>query len=137
MFPGYKNKKNYLRKQKKTAAMMHPNAAMWFHWMGWLLNTTAQIMVNTVSDMHSCIILSCMRLKGPPLMLEPILFAGTIALYSKKAMAHEDKMMSMSGQLSLMCISESLSCPYHAKVMKILEMTSNKIVQKACMIPSF
>lgn len=80
--------------------MMHPKAAMWFHCMGWLLNTSAHITVNTVSEMHSCMILSCIRLNGPPLMLEPMRLAGTITRYSRRATPQERSMMTISGQLS-------------------------------------
>ena len=112
---------------------MQPNAAMWFHCIGWLLNTKAQISVKTVRDMHSWMILSCMRLNGPPFMSEPILFAGTIAEYSKKAIPHDVRMIRISGHPSLMCNSDSLSCPYHAKVMNMLDTISRRIVQSPCM----
>ena len=36
--------------------------------------------------------------KGPPLPMKPILLAGTIRVYSKKAIAHENTITPMSGQ---------------------------------------
>ena len=75
---------------------------------------------------------SCIRLKGPPLPLNPILLAGTVRQYSKKAMPHENRMTQISGHEVEIFISCSLRCPYQAKVMKMLEQTSIRMVQIAC-----
>ena len=99
--------------------------------MGSLLKTVATMIVKTVREMHSARILSCMRLKGPPLIWLPIRLAGIIKLYSKKATPHEVRMMSINGQLVLIFISVSLRFPYHAKVMKILLIIKRIIVVKA------
>ena len=115
---------------------MQPKAAIWFHCMGWLLNTRAQMSVKTVSEMHSWMILSCIRLNGPPLMSEPILLAGTMKLYSRNATPHETRMIRISGHPSEMCISESLSWPYQAKVMKMLDTIRRSIVPSPCMVVS-
>ena len=119
--------------------MIQAKAARWFQWIGWLLKKTAQMTVKTVRETHSWIIFNCIKLKGPPLILEPILFAGTIAEYSKKATAQDDRMIRIKGQLSLMCISESLSWPYQAIVIKTLDTISRRMVHKPCMfiIPKF
>ena len=85
-------------------------------------------MVKTVSEMHSWIILSCIRLNGPPFMLEPILLAGTIAEYSSRATPQERKIIAMSGHPSDMCISDSFNCPYQAIVIKMLDTTSRSMV---------
>ena len=62
-------------------------------------------------------------------MSEPILFAGTMKMYSMKATPHDSRMIRMSGQSVEMCISLSFSCPYQAKVIKTLEMIKRTIVQ--------
>lgn len=106
-------------------------AAKWFHCRGCPLKSKVTINVNTVSDMASCITLSCMRLNGPPLPSNPILFAGTWAQYSKKARPHEKRITRISGQLPEIFISWSLRCPYQANVMKIFDVIKRRIVQTA------
>ena len=89
----------------------------------------AQIIVKTVSDTHSWMIFNCIRLNGPPFMLEPRRLAGTIKEYSNRATPQERKIIATSGQPSDMCISESFNCPYQAIVIKMLETTSKSMVQ--------
>ena len=81
-----------------------------------------------VSDTHSCITLSCTRLNGPPLAMNPMRLAGTWQQYSKKAIAQLKAMTPMSGQLLLVPVCWSLRCPYHASVMKMLLSTRSRIV---------
>ena len=107
------------------------NAARWFHCSPCPLNISVTITVNKVRDITSWMTFSCMSENGPPLPLNPILFAGTWAQYSKNATAHENRMTSTSGQLEDIFISWSLRCPYQAKVMKMLDVISNNIVQTA------
>ena len=89
----------YFKKTKKTAIIKQKNAAMWFHWSDSPLNITVTITVKTVSEMTSWMILSCMRLNGPPFSTKPILFAGTCAQYSRKATPQEKRITTISGQL--------------------------------------
>lgn len=49
-----------------------------------LKNISVKI-VNMVSERNSWITLSCQRLNGPPLLINPILLAGTMKLYSISA----------------------------------------------------
>ena len=93
------------------------------------MKKVAHIIVKTVSERHSWIIFNCIRLNGPPLMLDPILLAGTITKYSRRATPQESRMITIRGQLSEMCISESFNCPYQAIVIKMLETTNNSMVQ--------
>ena len=85
--------------------MRHRKAAKWFHCNGWPLNITVARIVKTVRDITSWIIFSCMRLNGPPFSVNPILFAGTWAQYSKNATPHEKRMMAISGQFEDIFIS--------------------------------
>lgn len=82
----------------------------------------------TVSEMHSCTTLSCTRVNGPPLSMNPSLLAGTWQQYSRNAIAHENAMTAMSGQLLLTPACCSRRCPYHASVMKTLLRMSKMIV---------
>lgn len=75
---------------------------------------------------------SCTSEKGPPLILEPILLAGTCAQYSKKATPHEKRITRISGQPSEIFISCSFKWPYHAKVIKMLDTTNSRTVQTPC-----
>ena len=90
--------------------------------------------VKTVSEMTSWMTLSCIKLKGPPLPLKPMRLAGTVRQYSKKAIPQEKRMIRISGQPVETFISCSLRWPYHAKVMKMFEHTSIRIVQIPCCI---
>lgn len=56
-------------------------------------------------------------------------------MYSAKAIPHESSITAYSGVLDdITFISCNLRWPYHAKVMKIFEMTSNTIVIMAFFI---
>ena len=85
--------------------MRQKNAAKWFHWSPCPLNMRVMITVNTVREITSWMTFSCMRLNGPPLSMNPILFAGTCAQYSRKATAHEKRITRISGQLDEIFIS--------------------------------
>ena len=67
-------------------------------------------------------------------MLEPSLFAGTWAQYSKKASPQENSMTRMSGQEVEIFISWSFRCPYQAKVIKMFDTIRSSIVQKPCIL---
>ena len=88
----------YFKKTKKTAMMRQKNAAKWFHWRVCPLNITVTSTVNTVREITSWMILSCIRLKGPPFSTNPILFAGTWAQYSKNATPQENNITTISGR---------------------------------------
>jgi hypothetical protein len=68
-------------------------------------------------------------LTGPPFPWKPILLAGTVRQYSKKAIPHEKRITRMRGHPVLIFISLSFRCPYQANVMKTLDATSISIVQ--------
>ena len=72
-------------------------AATWFHCTGCPLKRKVTMTVKTVREITSWITLSCIRLKGPPLPLKPMRFAGTVRQYSKKAIHQENRMMRISG----------------------------------------
>ena len=128
--------KFYFRKTKKTARTRQAKAAKWFHWSGWPLKTNSTMIEKTVREMTSWMTLSCIRLKGPPLPLKPMRLAGTVRQYSKKAMPHEKRITRISGHPVEIFISCNLRCPYQAKVIKMLEQTSIRIVQRACIMNS-
>jgi hypothetical protein len=65
---------------------------------------------------------------GPPFPTNPILFAGTWKQYSKKAIPQLIIIIENSPNLLNAGISANLRCPYHAKVMKVLDKTNNRIV---------
>ena len=133
MFLGFFAKKSafYFKNTKNTAIIRQENAAKWFHWSVCPLNITVTRTVNTVSDITSWMIFSCIRLKGPPFSTKPILFAGTWAQYSKNATPQENRMTRMRGQLEEIFISCSLRWPYQANVIKTLDAMSSNIVQIA------
>jgi hypothetical protein len=70
--------------------------------------------VKTTSVMHSCMILSCVTVN----VSEPMRFAGTWNVYSGSAMSQLIRIINSSG------LAFSFRCPYHARVMKIFEITS-------------
>ena len=70
--------------------------------------------LKTTSVMHSCMILSCVTVNFP----EPMRFAGTWNVYSGSAMSQLIRIINSSG------LAFSFRCPYHARVMKIFEITS-------------
>ena len=96
-------------------------------------NTVTAIVVKTVREIASWIIFNCIKLNGPPLMRLPMLFAGIMKQYSRKASPHDARITRISGQSVLMCISLSLRLPYQANVMKMLEQQRRRIVK----IPAF
>jgi hypothetical protein len=67
---------------------------------------------------------------GPPVPVNPILFAGTCSEYSKKAIPQlkiiTDKRLKFSKRL----IVFSFRCPYQAKVIKALDITRRNTVLK-------
>ena len=116
-------------KTKNTAIIRQINAARWFHLSVSPWKNTVTNSVNTVSDITSWIILSCMILNGPPLPSKPIRLAGTWHEYSGSASSHDNRMMTYSGVLSVNTLTCcSLRCPYQAKVIKMLDTTSRPIV---------
>lgn len=72
--------------------------------------------------------LSCTNENGPPLIDEPILLAGIIKEYSKNANPQLHNIISINGQSDIIFISDNLRLPYHANVMKMLEIINNKTV---------
>ena len=85
--------------------------------------------VKTVRLITSWITLSCISEKGPPLMLDPMRLAGTCKQYSKNAIPHENRITNNIGHPSEICICCSLRCPYHAKVIQMLDPISKRMVQ--------
>ena len=121
-------------KTKKTARIRQANAAKWFHWRGWPLKRKVTTIVKTVNDIASWITFSCMILNGPPFPWKPILLAGTWAQYSKNARPHDRRMTRISGQPVEIFISCNLRCPYHANVIKMLDVTRRRMVKTAFII---
>ena len=72
--------------------------------------------------------LSCTNENGPPLISEPILFAGIMNEYSKNANPQLHNIINIRGQSVMIFISDNLRLPYHANVMKMLEMINKTIV---------
>ena len=76
-------------------------AARWFQWKLCPWNRKPTMTVKMVSEITSCITFSCTSVKGPPLPMKPMRFAGTAKQYSMKAMLQEKAMTPMRGQLLL------------------------------------
>jgi len=87
------------------------------------VNTT-----NTEIEITSCINLSCHILNGPPFKLLPIRLAGTMSVYSKKAIAQLNKIMVIIPEFLNIGKSLNRKWPYQAMVINVLEAISNKIV---------
>ena len=85
-------------------------------------------MVKIVKVITSWITLSCQMLKGPPFSIYPNLFAGTWNAYSKRAINQLIRIMLSNPKLLNHEISLNLRCPYHANVMKVLEIIKKAIV---------
>ena len=73
-------------------------------------------------------------LNGPPLPVNPILFAGTWNIYSKKATPQLINITANKPKLLNQSISLNFKCPYHANVIKVFERIKNKIVTKPLLI---
>ena len=115
--------------------MRQRNASKLFQWSDSPLKNTTVKIVKITRVIHSWSTLSCMRENGPPLPANPMRLAGTRHEYSARAMPHERRMTKNSGVLLVISfMSCSLRCPYHAKVMKIFEMTSRITVKIAFFI---
>ena len=69
--------------------------------------------------------------------MNPILFAGTCAQYSRNATPQENRITRISGQLEEIFISCSLRWPYHANVMNMFDAISSSIVQIAFIVILF
>ena len=54
--------------------------------------------------------------------------------YSNNAVSHDNRITAISGQFFVIPMLPSLRCPYHAKVMNTLEITSSSIVINAVFI---
>ena len=87
--------------------------------------------MKTVNEITSCMTLSCTKEKGPPLISEPILFAGIINEYSKNASPQLHNMINIRGQSVMTFISDNLRLPYHANVITTFEQSNNRIVRNA------
>ena len=84
--------------------------------------------VKIIRVITSCITLSCINVNGPPLPVKPILLAGIWHEYSASAMPHEKIITSHNGHDEMSFICCNFRWPYHAKVIKMFDMTSNSIV---------
>lgn len=73
--------------------------------------------------------LSWIRVKGPPLPLNPILLAGTINIYSNRAIPQLIRMIAINPNFWKRFHSENLRCPYQASVIKILDTTRRTMVR--------
>ena len=78
--------------------------------------------------MTSWITFNCQMVKGPPLPSNPILLAGTIAIYSKSAIIQLNRMILKRPILANQLYSLNFRWPYQAKVIKTLDTISNPIV---------
>jgi hypothetical protein len=125
------NKKSYFLKKKNTAIIKHKKPTIWFHRKLSVLKNIKVKITNTEIEITSWMILSCHILKGPPLVILPILLAGTIKLYSHKAMP---QLITIANNIPTFL---NFKCPYQAIVIKVLEARSNKIVMSPLGIDSF
>lgn len=91
---------------------------------------------NTEIDRISWITFSCNSVYGPPLSINPILFAGIWKQYSINAIPQLNRMIAMSGQFVEIPIWLSFRWPYHAIVIKTFANSSKKTGKKYCIIVS-
>ena len=84
----------------------------------------------TTRVMTSCMTFNCNNVNGPPFPLKPIRLAGTWKQYSKRAIPQLIRMITNRGSASNHLNSRIFKWPYHAKVIKTLEMTSIPMVRK-------
>ena len=81
-------------------------------------------------EITSWINFNCHILNGPPLSSDPILLAGTIKLYSNKAIPQLIKMVVTNPAFFKNETSLNRKWPYHAMVIKVFEAIKSKIVIK-------
>src|SRR6185312_4275710 len=93
--------------------------------------------VKTERVITSWIIFSCHKENGPPSSLNPILFAGTWNMYSKKAIPQLIRITRNKLTPASLPISFSLKWPYHASVINVLEQINKKTVNSAFFIMEF
>lgn len=69
------------------------NATMWFQCKASPLKSCVETNVKTIKEIASCMIFNCIRENGPPVILEPILFAGIMKQYSNRANPQEQRII--------------------------------------------
>ena len=119
----------YFMNTKYTARIRNITATKWFHCRVSPLKSTETITPNTTHDITSCITLSCTNENGPPLMSEPIRFAGIRNAYSSSA-THQliSTMNTIDVFGEMIFMSWSLRFPYQARVMKLFDTINSRIV---------
>lgn len=120
--------KNYLRNAKNTASRMQTNESMWLRRSVSVLKTSSANAVKTDKEITSCNIFNSKSENGPPFSRNPILFAGTWKQYSKNAMPQLMRMTIINGSALNFPKPCIFRWPYHARVMKMLEITRSAIV---------
>lgn len=118
----------YFLKIKYTAKIRKTNPMRWLVLNDSFLKTTKVNNEKTTSVTTSCITFSCQIEKGPPFPSNPILLAGTIAMYSKRAIIQLNKITLIKPRSANHENSFNLRCPYQAKVIKTLDTMSNPMV---------
>lgn len=109
-------------------------AARWFHLKLSPWKKTIVKMAKMIRVMTSWMTFNWTSVNGPPFPWKPSRLPGIWSEYSKNAIAHDNRITPISGQLLIIFISWSFRWPYHAKVIKILEQISNRIVYSPFML---
>ena len=112
---------------KYTANTRQAKPARWFHFRGSPLTKSTAKSVNTTSEITSWMTLSCQSVNGPPSSALPMRLAGTWKQYSNSAMPQLSSTMATTPK-RWSCDLKAM-CPYHAKVIKMLEQISSAMVE--------
>ena len=108
--------------------MRQMKAATWFQWSCCPWKHIIAMTVNTLMEMTSWMTFSCMRLKGPPAMSDPMVLAGMRKQYSTPATSHDRRITLGIDHPSDMWRCLSKRFPYQAKVMNVFEQINSSIV---------
>ena len=118
----------YFLKIKYTANIRKPNPIRWLILNVSFLKNISENAVNTINVIASWITFNCQSVNGPPFSTNPILFAGTWAEYSKRAMPQLIKITEIKFRLLNHANCLNFKWPYQAVVIKIFDKMSNAIV---------
>lgn len=106
---------------------------MWFHLSVSFLKNINVKMMKTEIEITSWMIFNCHIVKGPPVTLLPNLLAGTINIYSRRAIPQLIKTAPIIPVFFNKAMSLNLKCPYQAMVIKVLEAIKRSMVYRGRM----
>src|SRR5690606_41505570 len=98
--------------------------------------TIHETTANTTSVITSWITFNWIKIKGPPLPLNPILFSGTWNIYSNKAIPQLINMIEIKPSIWDQFHSENFKWPYQAMTINELLKTNSKMTHNAFIVVS-